>query len=148
MNMLGVVSLLLCAMIVVLILPLASRAQDTGYISGTVTDKSGAAVAGAEVVVNNLGGSLTRTTATNTDGAYVVAALPGGTYKLTVTAKGFQKYTALKVVLDVAEKARIDVQLTIGSINEEITVTGESVAQVETTSSDLSEIGRASCRER
>jgi len=125
-------------MVVALVLPLASRAQDTGYISGTVTDKSGAAVAGAEVVVNNLGGSLTRTTATNTDGAYVVAALPGGTYNLTVTAKGFQKYTALKVVLDVAEKARIDVQLTIGSINEEITVTGESVAQVETTSSDLS----------
>src|SRR5258705_12813160 len=102
MNMLGVASLLLYAMIAVLILPLATRAQGTGYISGTVTDKSGAAVAGAEVVVNNVGGSLTRSTTTNTDGAYVVAALPGGTYNLVVTAKGFQKFSATKVALEVA----------------------------------------------
>ena len=138
MNMLGVASLLLCAMIAVLVLPLASRAQDTGYISGTVTDKSGAAVAGAEIVVNNVGGSLTRTTTTNTDGAYVVAALPGGTYNLVVTAKGFQKFSATKVALEVAQKLRFDVQLTVGAVNEVIEVTGESVAQVETQSSELS----------
>src|SRR5712664_1631529 len=138
MNMLGVASLLLCAMIAVLFLPLASRAQDTGYISGTVTDKSGAAVAGAEIVVNNVGGSLTRTTTTNSDGAYVVAALPGGTYNLVVTAKGFQKYLATRVVLEVAQKTRLDVQLTVGAVTEVIEVTGESVAQVETQSSELS----------
>src|SRR5437867_13142453 len=63
----------LCVLVVALTLPLASRAQDTGYISGTVTDKSGAAVAGAEVVITNAGGSLTRTTTSNTDGAYVVS---------------------------------------------------------------------------
>jgi hypothetical protein len=112
-------------------------AQDTGYISGTVTDKSGAAVAGAEVVVKNTAGSLTRTTTTNSDGAYVVPGLPGDTYDLIVTAKGFQKFTAQRVVLNVAEKDRIDVQLTVGTITEEVVVTGESVAQVETTSSDL-----------
>ena len=112
-------------------------AQDTGYISGTVTDKSGAAVAGAEVVVKNTAGSLTRTTTTNNDGAYVVPGLPGDTYDIIVTAKGFQKFTAQRVVLNVAEKDRIDVQLTVGTITEEVVVTGESVAQVETTSSDL-----------
>jgi hypothetical protein len=112
-------------------------AQDTGYISGTVTDKSGAAVADAEVVIRNTSGSLTRTTTTNGDGAYVVPALPGGTYDLSVTAKGFQKYIAQAVVLDVAQKARIDVQLTVGAVTEEVVVTGEHVAQVETTSSEL-----------
>jgi len=124
-------------MVVALGLPFASRAQDTGYISGTVTDKSGAAIVGAEVVITSVGGNLTRTTTTNTEGAYVLAALPGGTYNLSITAKGFQKYTAQKIVLEVAEKARIDVQLTVGAISEEIVVTGESVAQVETQSSDL-----------
>src|SRR3989449_5960023 len=64
----------------------AARAQDTGYISGTVTDKTGSAVVGAEVVVAIAGGSFSRTTATNADGAYVVAGLPGGTYDITVTA--------------------------------------------------------------
>jgi len=124
-------------LMVALALPLASPAQDTGYISGTVTDKSGAAVVGAEVVITNTAGSLKRTTTTNADGAYVVPGLAGATYNIVVTAKGFQKYTAQNVVLDVAQKARLDVQLTVGAISEEIVVSGESVAQVETQSSAL-----------
>jgi hypothetical protein len=115
-----------------------AHAQDTGYISGTVIDKSGAAVVGAQVTLANTAGSLKRTTTTNADGLYVIAALPGGSYNLTVSANGFQKYTAQNVKLDVAEKARVDVQLTVGTMTEEITVSGESVAQVETQSSDLS----------
>jgi hypothetical protein len=131
---------LLClfGLLAVLFVPLASHAQDTGYISGTVMDKSGAAVVGAEVVITEAGGSLTRTTSSNSEGAYVVAGLPGGSYNLAVTAKGFQKYSATKIVLDVAQKIRVDVQLTVGSITEEVVVTGESVAQVETQTSALS----------
>src|SRR6202022_1323138 len=122
---------------VTLFLPCPSYAHDTGYISGTVTDKSGAAVVGAEVTLTNTAGSLTRSTTSNTDGAYVIPGLPGDTYNLSVSAKGFQKYTAQKIKLDVAEKARVDVQLTVGSMSEEITVTGESIAQVETESSEI-----------
>jgi hypothetical protein len=128
---------LLCALVIPLLMPSAGYSQDTGYISGTVIDKSGAAVAGADVVVTNTAGSLTRSTTTNSDGAYVVPGLPGDTYNLTVSAKGFQKYTAQNVKLDVAEKARIDVTLTVGAMSEEITVTGESVAQVQTESSEI-----------
>jgi len=173
-NILGAAWLWLAVLVVALALPLASRAQDTGYISGTVTDKSGAAVGGAEVVITNTAGSLTRTTTTNSDGAYVVPGLAGAAvggaevvitntagsltrttttnsdgayvvpglagaaYNIVVTAKGFQKFTAQNVVLDVAQKARVDVQLTVGAISEEIVVSGESVAQVETQSSALS----------
>src|SRR5712672_3099246 len=128
---------LLCVMVTTLLMPCNSYSQDTGYISGTVIDKSGSAVAGAEVVLTSTAGSLTRTTTTNNDGAYVIAGLAGDTYNLTVSAKGFQKYTAQNVKLNVAEKARVDVTLTVGAMSEEITVTGESVAQVETQSSDL-----------
>src|SRR5438034_5438811 len=136
-NMLGTAWLAFVGLIIALALPLASHAQDTGYISGTVTDKSGSAVVGAEVVITNTAGSLTRTTTTNADGAYVVAGLPGASYNISVTAKGFQKYSATNVVLDVAQKIRVDVQLTVGAVTEVVEVTGESVAQVETTSSDL-----------
>ena len=130
--------LLVCAMIALLCSAFVVKAQDTGYIGGTVTDKTGAAVAGAEVVISSINGSSTRATTTNGDGAYVIAGLPGGSYNVMVTAKGFQKYTAKNVVLDVAQKIRVDIQLTVGQITEEVVVTGESVAQVETQSSALS----------
>jgi hypothetical protein len=125
------------ALLTLLSLSPISRAQDTGYIGGTVTDKTGAAIAGADVVVKNTAGSITRSTVTNSDGAYVVPGLPGDTYDLIVTAKGFQKFTAQHVVLSVAEKARVDVSLTVGAVSEEVVVTGESIAQVETTSSEI-----------
>jgi len=127
----------LFVLLAVLCFPLLSHAQDTGYIGGTVIDKSGAAIAGAEITLKNLAGSLTRTTVSNGDGAYVIPGLPGDSYDMTVSAKGFQKFTAKKIVLTVGEKARIDVTLNVGAITEEVVVTGESVAQVETTSSDL-----------
>ncbi|MGB2643306.1 MAG: carboxypeptidase-like regulatory domain-containing protein, partial [Candidatus Acidiferrum sp.] len=122
--------LFVCAMLAMLCASFVAMAQDTGYISGTVTDSSGAAVAGAQVVIASTTGSSTHTTTTNGDGAYVVPGLPGGSYNIVVTAKGFQKFTAQKVVLDVATKIRVDVQLTVGQITQEVVVTGESVAQV------------------
>jgi Carboxypeptidase regulatory-like domain/TonB-dependent Receptor Plug Domain len=129
---------MLIGLLAILAMPGFSRAQDTGYISGTVTDKTGAAVANAEVVIVSVGENLTRNTTTNSDGAYVGSALPSGTYNIVVTAAGFQKYQAKGVVLPVAQKLRIDIVLTVGALSEEITVSGESVAQVETQSSDIS----------
>jgi carboxypeptidase family protein len=129
--------LLVGAMIAILCTAFVAKAQDTGYIGGTVTDKTGAAVAGAEVVISSTNGSATHPTTTNGDGAYVIAGLPGGSYNILVTAKGFQRYTAKNVVLDVAAKIRVDIQLSVGAVTEEVVVTGESVAQVETQSSAL-----------
>ena len=120
-----------------LLLPLLASAQTNGLISGTVTDKSGAAVVGAQVVIASVGGNLTRTTETNGEGVYVASSLPSGAYNITVTAKGFQKFEAQNFVLEVAQKARVDVMLTIGSVNEVVEVTGENVAQVDTQSSEI-----------
>src|SRR6266700_245359 len=106
-SFLGAGRVLLGAILLALCLPLASHAQDTGYISGTVTDKSGAAVGGADVVITNTAGSLTRTTTTNADGAYVLAALPGDTYNLAVTAKGFLIFTAPKIAVNYTLYVRV-----------------------------------------
>ncbi|GAC1672385.1 MAG: hypothetical protein PVS2B2_04650 [Candidatus Acidiferrum sp.] len=129
--------LLLAAFLIVLCIPQRASAQDTGYIGGTVTDKSGAAVSGANVTISDTGGNQTHSTVTNNDGAYVIAGLPGGTYNLSVIAPGFQKFSATKVVLDVAQRLRVDVGLTVGAVTEEMVVTGDSVAQVETQSSEI-----------
>jgi Carboxypeptidase regulatory-like domain/TonB-dependent Receptor Plug Domain len=124
-------------LLAVLLLPALAGAQTNGLISGTVTDKSGSAVVGATVVIASTGGNLTRTTETNGDGVYVASALPSGAYNITVTAKGFQKFEARGFVLEVAQKARLDVTLTVGAITEEVLVSGENVAQVDTQSSEI-----------
>src|SRR4030088_231687 len=115
----------------------AAWAQDTGSITGTVKDPSGASIANAEVVVSSADHGIDRRTVTNSSGDYNESGLPGGTYDVSVTAGGFKKYQAKGVVLRVAEKARVDVALQVGASSIEVTVEGAEVAQVETQSSDL-----------
>ena len=116
----------------------AAWAQDTGSITGTVKDASGAAVSGAAVEVSSTDHGIIRQTVTNSSGDYNESGLPGGTYDVIVSATGFKKYQAKGVKLDVAAKARVDVPLEVGSISTEVVVQGENVAQVETQSSELS----------
>jgi len=116
----------------------AARAQDTGSITGTVKDPTGAAVANADVVVASPDHGIDRHTVTNSTGDYNVSALPGGSYDISVTVQGFKKYQAKGVKLDVAQKARVDVDLQVGAATTEVLVEGTEVAQVETQSSDLS----------
>jgi carboxypeptidase family protein len=124
-------------LVLVFLISIAAFAQDTGSITGTVTDPSGAIVANAQVVVSNADRGITRTTNTNSDGEYSVPAMPSGSYNVSVTAQGFKKFEAKGVVLRVAQKARVDVALQVGSASTEVTVEGKDVAQVETQSSDL-----------
>jgi len=125
------------ALLALTFFPSLAAAQTSGLISGTVTDASGAAIPGAQVVISSVAGNLTRTTETNADGVYVASSLPSGAYNITVTAKGFQKYQAKGVVLEVAQKARVDVALSVGTLTEEVLVSGENVAQVDTQSSEI-----------
>ncbi len=115
----------------------AAWAQDTASLTGTVTDSSGAAISGAQVSVNNAAQGISRQAATNGSGDFLFAALPIGSYDLTVTSTGFKKYEAKGVALNVAEKARVNVAMQVGAATTEVIVEGSSVAQVETQSSDL-----------
>jgi hypothetical protein len=112
-------------------------AQDTASLTGTVTDSSGAAVPNAKVAASNAEHGINRTGTTNGSGDFLFSSLPIGAYDLTVTATGFKKYNAKGVVLTVAEKARVNVQLEVGMITTEVVVQGSEVAQVETQSSEL-----------
>ncbi len=112
-------------------------AQDTASITGTVTDPSGAAVAGAQVSIISVDQGVTRTATANSSGEYLFAAVPVGSYNMTVAAPGFKKYQASAIKLNVAQKARNDVKMQVGAAQESINVEGTNVAQVETQSSDL-----------
>ncbi len=116
-----------------------AHAQDTASLTGTVHDSTGAIVAGAQVTVSSTERGIKRETKTNSDGEYSESALPApAAYSVTVISKGFKKFEARGVVLNVAQKSRVDVTLQVGAASTEVTVEGTSVAQVETQSSDLS----------
>jgi hypothetical protein len=120
-----------------LVFAVVASAQDTASLTGTVADSSGAAVPGAQVVVKNAQNGINRAGASNGSGDFLFSSLPIGSYDLIVTAQGFKKYEAKGIILQVAEKARVNVALEIGTINTEVVVQGTEVAQVETQSSDL-----------
>jgi len=112
-------------------------AQDTATITGTVVDPSGAAVPNAQVTLTDVQKGVSRSATANSAGEYLFAALPIGNYDMRVTASGFKRYEAKGIVLAVGQKARNDVHLQVGAVQEQVSVEGTNVAQVETQSSDL-----------
>src|ERR1700686_5661656 len=77
------------------------RSQSTfGSITGTVTDKSSAAVPGAKIVVTNEATGVIRRATAGTDGIYTVNDLLPGAYRLQVEAKGFSPLDRSGIVLD------------------------------------------------
>ncbi len=108
-----------------------------GTILGSVTDPSGAVVAGATVKVKNLGTGLERTTVTSADGSYRVPELPIGSYSVTVLQAGFETAVTNNVEVNVATERHVDAQLKTGQVTQTVEVSGGGVAQIETTSNDL-----------
>src|SRR5467141_4401759 len=86
-----------------------ARADVTGSILGVVHDRTQAVVAGARIVATNVQTNFKQETVSAADGSYRILALPAGTYKVTVTAPGFQQYTATDVDLKVNDQLRVDV---------------------------------------
>jgi hypothetical protein len=112
--------------------------QGTGSITGTVRDATGAAIPKADVVLTDTATANSNRATTNSDGEYLFAAVPPGVYDLTVTAKGFNKFEVKGVILRVAQRARVEANLTVGEIRSAVTVEGEAMTQVETESSEVS----------
>jgi len=113
-------------------------AQTVGAsIQGAITDANGAAVRNAAVEVRNVGTSVTHSAVTNAEGRYRAPLLPPGDYEIRVTASGFQPVLRRGVSLAVGQDAVIDVTLTIGQIENTVTVEG-AATPVNTASAALS----------
>ena len=98
----------------------------SGTIVGTLTDQSGGVIPGANVKLVNDETQFTRTTTTNAEGQYVAYSVPTGTYTITVEQAGFQKLVRSGVRLTAADTVTIDLQLTLGSVEQTVQVTAET----------------------
>ena len=111
------VSSLVILSLLIIGLSAASPAQElAATLTGTVTDASGAVVSGATVVVHSTEtGADVRNVTTSSSGSFNITNLPAGRYTVTVNNAGFQTYVAKDVILNVAEKHTLDVQLKAGT---------------------------------
>jgi len=122
-----------------LCLPFNAWAQDQATIVGAVVDTSGAVVPGANVNVANPDKGFVRDLVTNSAGEYIAAKIPIGKYVITVQASGFQKLVRTGIELSVGQTVRVDLQLTLGQMTQEVTVSG-SAAKVETENAVVSDV--------
>jgi hypothetical protein len=108
-----------------LLLTVGLYAQDRATLTGTVTDPSGAAIPNATVKATNTATNQASETKSNTEGLYTIPYLLPGVYDIEVTASGFQNLKRGAIVLEVAQRLILPVQLTVGQASTEITVTGQ-----------------------
>jgi outer membrane receptor protein involved in Fe transport len=112
----------------------------TGSIQGTVTDKSGAVVQGADVMAKNLETATIRTATSGSTGVYSMQDMPVGHYAISVTKSGFKTYKLDDVELTVAQALGVDAALEPGTVTEEVLVKASDVPPVDLETSQLSNL--------
>jgi hypothetical protein len=125
----------------------ALYAETAGAIAGTVRDATGGALAGAQLTARHLETGLTRTSRSGEDGRFMFAAVPVGAYELRVELAGFRPLVRRGVSLTVDETVVVHLQMEVGPLDQEVTVTAEA-SLVNTQSPELSYlVGEAAIRE-
>src|SRR5690348_7100956 len=105
-----------------------------GSVLGTVSDPSGATVAGATVKLTNSGTSETRSVQTDSGGNYAVPNLSAGQYRVEIEAGGFKGFAEDGVEVQVGVATRVDAKLQVGSVSQSVEVTAEATLQIDNAS--------------
>ena len=113
------------------------QAQTLAGISGRITDRSGASIAGVTVTVRDAAGK-TRQTTTGADGSFHLTQLPAGQYQLTATASGFKTGNE-SIELKPSEMAMLQPVLDVGSASEVVEVAAGAIS-IQTESANVSQV--------
>jgi len=103
---------------------LKAQTAGTATLVGTVSDSTGAVIAGAKVRAVNTSNSFLAENVSSPEGSYYIPYLQPGTYRITVEAAGFKRYVREGIVLRTGEMPRLDIPLEIGAVTESINITG------------------------
>jgi len=114
-------------------LPLLAQ-FDTGTITGTVTDASGAVVSNAAVTVTNIGTAFQKSLVTDQSGDFVASSVPLGIYVVTVRATGFAETKSEQIRLNVGATVKVNLVLAVAASQQSVQVTG-TLTTVDTSSS-------------
>ena len=115
-------------------------AQTTaGSIVGTVSDPSGAVIAGANVTITNIDTNIAVKTTTDASGEYVVTPLNVGRYSVAIEATGFKRSLRNDIQLNVQDRLRVDAKLEVGAVTDTVEVAAAAPI-LETDTSYLGEV--------
>jgi hypothetical protein len=98
----------------------------TAALTGVITDANGGAIESAAVNARNIATGIRIEALTNYEGYYTIPRLDPGEYELTVRKSGFRMATRPAFKLDVGQVARVDMSLTVGDIQQTVTVLAEA----------------------
>jgi len=135
MNRVGAVSILVLFVFSAYAWPQTEAAT----VFGTVTDPSGAVIAGAQVTILNQSTGLRRDLTTDSAGQYHVAGLPIGNYSVRVGKEGFQTQVRERFTLTSASSMTMNFSLAVGSQPQEVTVSGD-INEIDITTSSVSRL--------
>jgi hypothetical protein len=102
-----------------------AQTASTGALAGEVIDATSAVMPGAQIAVINEATGERRVATSHRDGSYVVSLLPPGSYRVEVSKSGFKTAVRPGVQINVTETARLNIQLAVGAVQEEVTVTAQ-----------------------
>jgi hypothetical protein len=105
---------------------LAAAQTDRGTITGTVTDPTGSVVPGAALHAKDLATGAEYDTVATATGNYALVSLLAGTYDVTVTAPGFEKYVQHGITVEVVQVLRVDIVLKVGAATDSVTVNADA----------------------
>jgi hypothetical protein len=115
------------------------HADVTATVSGTITDHSGALIAGATIDLRQSETGITRSTKTNGDGFYSLLQVSPGHYDITVTQPGFSVYQQNNILLDVNSAKIINVVLSVNAVNEKVVVDSSALG-LETARTEMGDV--------
>lgn len=113
--------------------------QGVASLQGRVTDSTGAVLPGVTLTATHVDTNLHRTTITGDEGGYVLPSLPVGEYSIRAELIGFKVTELTGIILQVGQKANVDLSLQVGEISEQVRVTGEAPV-LQTTNASLGQV--------
>ncbi len=116
-------------------------------ISGVVKDASQAVVSGASIAATNVDTGITRSSQSDIQGRFRIGQVPPGTYQITVSMAGFSKETRRDVVLIVGQEASINFTLQVGTVEQEVDVSGAAPVVETTTAAVAAAVSQEQLRE-
>jgi len=117
--------------------PLLAQTSESGAITGTVKDTTGAVISTANVTITSLGTGQKRSVTTGDTGIYNFTLLAPGSYSLAIEAKGFKKLTVSPITVVVTETVALNNVLTVGAATQEVTVEASEVEEIQTASATV-----------